>query len=70
MLNLSFRRLRARFALLAVVALSALLLRSAAFARTSVFLDDGQGSGEIQGNAPRGDKRASALPHLIGASDA
>jgi type 1 fimbria pilin len=36
MLNLSFRRLRARFTLLAVVALSALLLRSVAFAQTSV----------------------------------
>ena len=36
MLNLSFCRLRARFTLLAVVALSALLLRSVAFAQTSV----------------------------------
>src|SRR5580704_18027214 len=36
MLNLSFRRLRARFTLLALVALSALLLRSVAFAQTSV----------------------------------
>ena len=36
MLNLSCRRLRARFTLLAVVALSALLLRSVAFAQTSV----------------------------------
>ncbi len=36
MLNLSFRRLRARFTLPAVVALSALLLRSVAFAQTSV----------------------------------
>jgi hypothetical protein len=36
MLNLSFRRLRARFTLLAVVALFALLLRTVAFAQPSV----------------------------------
>jgi hypothetical protein len=41
MLNLSFRRLRARFTLLAVVALSALLLCSVAFAQTSVLGPEG-----------------------------
>lgn len=54
MLNLSFRRLRARFTLLAVVALSALLLRPVAFAQTSVS------NGSISGTVT--DTTGAAVP--------